>query len=125
MKSLFQGRSTDPWEMAETLAGYGCEIIVLKRGSHGQYLYSALDRTRWVIPAYPVQVSDPTGAGDAFCGGFLAGFRGSYDPLQAVLAGNISAAMVLEGMHPFYALEALPGLAKARRDSLRDMVRKV
>jgi hypothetical protein len=125
LKSLFQGRSTDPWEMVETLAGYGCEIIVIKRGSRGQYLYNVLNRTRWVIPAYPVTVLDPTGAGDAFCGGFLAGYRASYDPLQAVLAGNVSAAMVIEGTNPFHALEALPGLAKARTDSLRDVVRKV
>jgi ribokinase len=124
LKSLFQGRSTEPWEMAETLAGYGCEIIIVKRGSRGQYLYDALNHTRWIIPAYPVQVVDPTGAGDSFCGGFLAGYRSSYDPLQAVLAGNVSAAMVIEGANPFYALDALPGLAKARTEALRDMVRK-
>ena len=60
----------------------------------------------------------------AFCGGFLAGYRGSYDPLQAVMTGNISAAMVIEGTHPFYALDALPGLAKARLEALRDTIRK-
>jgi sugar/nucleoside kinase (ribokinase family) len=124
LNNLFQGRSTDVWEMAETLASYGCEIIVIKRGSRGQYLYNAINRTRWIIPAYPVQVVNPTGAGDAFCGGFLAGYRTSYDPLQAVLAGNASAAMVIEGSNPFYALDALPGLAKARTEALREMVRK-
>lgn len=122
--SLFQGRSTDLWEMAETLAGYGCEMVVIKRGSSGQYLYDSGSRSRWIIPAYPVQVTDPGGAGDAFCGGFLAGYRSTYDPLQAALAGNISAAMVIEGTHPFYGMDALPGLAKARYEALRDMVRK-
>lgn len=122
--ALFHGRSTDLWEMAETLASYGCDIIVIKRGSRGQYLYNAANRTRWVIPAYPVQVTDVTGAGDAFCGGFLSGYRVSYDPLQGVLAGNISAALTIEGTHPFYALDSLPGLAKARMDALRDMVRR-
>lgn len=125
VKSLFQGRSIDLWEMAETLAGYGCEMIVIKRGSRGQFLFNGLNHTRWIIPAYPVQVSDPTGAGDAYCGGFLAGYRSSYDPLQAALAGCVSAAMVIEGTNPFYSLDALPGLAKARVEALRDMVRKV
>jgi sugar/nucleoside kinase (ribokinase family) len=55
---------------------------VIKRGSRGQYLYNGSSRTRWIIPAYPVQMYDPTGAGDAFCGGFLAGYRSSYDPLS-------------------------------------------
>ena len=122
--NLFQGRSTDLWEMAETLAGYGCEMIVIKRGSRGQYLYDRNSRARWIIPAYPVQVLDPTGSGDAFCGGFLAGYRSTYDPLHAALTGNISAAMVIEGTNPFYALDALPGLPKARLEALRDMVRK-
>jgi len=122
--SLFQGRSTDLWEMAETLASYGCEIIVIKRGSRGQYLYDGSSHNRWIIPAYPIEVVDPTGAGDAFCGGFLAGYRNSYDPLQATLTGNISAAMSIEGTHPFYALDALPGLARARLESLQETVRK-
>ena len=125
MRSLFEGRSEDLWEMAETLAGYGCEIVVIKRGEGGQYLYDAASRTRWEIPAYPSQVVDPSGAGDAFCGGFLAGYRRTYDPLKAGLYGNISASLVVEGVGPFYALDALPGLAEARMESLKQSVRKV
>lgn len=124
LHNLFQGRSTDLWEMAEQLSSYGCETIVIKRGSRGQYLYNSHNRTRWIIPAYPVQIVDPSGAGDAFCGGFLAGYRETYDPLYATLTGNISAGMVIEGTNPLYALDALPGLAKARLEALRDMVRK-
>jgi sugar/nucleoside kinase (ribokinase family) len=111
--------------MAETLSGYGCETVIIKRGSRGQYLYNSHHRTRWVIPAYPVQVVDPTGGGDAFCGGFLAGYRSSYDPLHAALTGCVSAAMVIEGTHPLYALDALPGLARARLDALKEMVHRV
>jgi hypothetical protein len=123
--SLFQGRTSDLWEMAETLAGYGCEIIVIKRGANGQYLYDHASHTRWIIPAYPARVIDPTGTGDAFCGGFLSGYRNTYSPLQAVLFGNISASMKIEGNGPFYALEALPALAQARLEALQHMVRKV
>ena len=51
-----------------------------------------------MIPAYPVTIVDPTGAGDAFCGGVLAGYRNTYDPLQAAMYGNISSAMIMEGI---------------------------
>jgi sugar/nucleoside kinase (ribokinase family) len=125
VRSLFQGRSTDLWEMAEGLAAYGCEIIVFKCGERGQLLYNAAARTRWEIPPYPARLVDPTGAGDAFCGGFLAGYRLTYDPLQAVLYGNISASLVVEGSDPFYALDSLPGLPEARLEALRQSVRKV
>ncbi len=124
INALFQGRSHDLWEMAETLAAYGCEVVVIKRGAGGQLLYEHANRSKWILPAYPAHVSNPTGAGDAFCGGFLAGYKSTYSALEGALAGNISASLVIEGNNPFYALDTLPGLAKARRDALRNMLRK-
>jgi ribokinase len=111
--------------MAELLASFGCEIIVIKRGERGQLLYDASSRARWEIPSYPSQLVDPTGVGDAFCGGFLAGFRKTFDPLQAVLHGNISASIIIEGRGPLYALDALPGLTQARLEALRQSARRV
>jgi sugar/nucleoside kinase (ribokinase family) len=125
MRSLFQGRTNDLWKMAEALSAYGCEVIVIKRGEGGQLLYDAATHARWEIPAYPARLVDPGGAGDAFCGGFLAGYRRTYDPLEATLYGNISASLVMEGIGPFYALDTLPGLAQARLESLKQGVRKI
>jgi sugar/nucleoside kinase (ribokinase family) len=125
VRSLFHGRSKDLWEMAETLASYGCEYIVIKRGESGQLLYDAGSKTRWEISSYPSRVVDPTGAGDAFCGGFLVGYRQTYDPVEAVLYGNISASLVVEGSGAFYAQDALPGLAQARLAAVRGTVRKI
>lgn len=124
LNALFQGRSNDLWEMAETIAGYGCELVVIKRRARGQYLYEAASKTRWMLPAYPARVSDPTGGGDSFCGGFLAGYRRTYSPLEALLYGSVSASLAVEGSGPFYALDALPGLAQARLEALRGMARK-
>lgn len=125
VRALFHGRSTDLWEMAEALASYGCEFIIIKRGSLGQVLYDSATKNRWEIPAYPARLVDPTGAGDAFCGGFLAGYRQTFDPLQAVLYGNISASLVVEGSGAFFALDAMPGLARARLEALADNARKI
>ncbi len=122
--SLFQGRTADLWEMCAGLAAYGCEIIAVRRGAQGYALYDNGNHTRWTIPTYPAQVVDPTGCGDAFCGGFLAGYRNTYSPLQAMLFGIISASMKVEGSGPFYGLDALPGLARARLEALQNMVRK-
>ncbi len=125
LRNLFQGRSTDLWEMAETIASYGCEIVVIKRGSQGQMMLERNGQVHWQIPAYPAKAIDPTGAGQAFCGGFLTGFRATYSALEGALSGNISASLAVEGSGPFYALDSLPGLAHYRMDALRDMVRKV
>ena len=125
LRNLFQGRSEDLWEMAETIASYGCGIVIIKRGSQSQYLYERTGGGKWLIPAYPARVCDPTGAGQAFCGGFLTGFRSTYNPLEGALAGNISASLAIEGLGPFYALDTLPGLVKYRKEALRDMVQRI
>jgi sugar/nucleoside kinase (ribokinase family) len=125
LRALFWGRTTDLWEMAETVAAFGCEFVVVKRGGHGQMLFNAAAQERWEVPAYPARLADLTGAGDAFAGGFLAGYNRDYDPLRAVLHGNVSSSLTIEGSGAFHALEALPGLAQARLESLSTIVRRV
>lgn len=124
LRNLFQGRSGDLWEMAETIGNYGCEIVVIKRGKLGQMVYDKAGNNRWIVPPYPARVSSPLGAGDAFCGGFMAGFQATYSALEAALYGNISASIVIEGDGAFYGLDVLPGLARRRLDALREMVQK-
>lgn len=125
VRNLFTGRSTDLWEMAEALGAYGCGMVVIRSGEYGQLLYEPASRSRWEVPAYPARIVDPTGAGDVFCGGFLAGYYRTVDPLMAVLHGSVSASISVEGTGPFYALDVLPGLPEARLQVLKDASRKV
>jgi hypothetical protein len=125
LRSLFWGQSNDLWEMLESVGSYGCEIVVVKRGSQGQAVYDVKGQHKWEIPAYPARLADPTGAGDAFSGGFLAGYKRTYDPLEAALHANVSASLKVEGTGAFYTLSVLEGLAEARLASLRDLVREI
>ncbi len=125
MRALFWGRTDDLWQMSEAIGKFGCEFVVIKRAARGQLLYDSVTKKRWEIPAYPARLSDLTGAGDSFCGGFIAGYHKTYDPLRAVLHGSVSASLTIEGSGAFHALEALPGLAQARLDSLKGIVREV
>jgi ribokinase len=123
--ALFQGRSTDLWEMAQGLAEYGCEFIVIRCGMKGQYLYDGYAKKRYFIPAFPVKATNLVGAGDAFCGGFLASYKKSYDPLEACLAGNISSSLAMQCPNPLFIADTLPGFPLARKESLRMMVQKL
>jgi sugar/nucleoside kinase (ribokinase family) len=125
LRSLFWGHTNDLWEMMSAVGSYGCEVVVAKRGARGQAVYDVSGNHRWEIPAYPARPADPTGAGDAFSGGFLAGFKHTYDPLQAVLHANVSASLKVEGTGAFYELSVLEGLAQARLEVLRDLVREM
>lgn len=125
IRDLFWGKTNDLWEMASILGSYGCEIIVIKRGGHGQYVYEHSSGKRWDIPAYPSKIIDPTGAGNVFSGGFLAGYAETLDPLRAAMQGNISASLSIEGTGAFFSFDAMPGLARARLLSLENLIRKV
>ena len=125
LKILYKGYSEDIWEMVEKLATNGMEFIVVKRGEEGQYIFDTYAQKKWSIPAYPARVVDTSGCGDAFCGGFMAGYRKTYDPVEAALYGNISASFSIEGTGAFYSANGLPGLSEARVDKLRDMVKRI
>ncbi len=125
MRNLFWGETHDLWKMAETVSVYGPEYVVIKCGASGQLLYDVKTKRRWEVSAYPARVTDPTGVGDAFNGGFLAGYLQRYDAVEGVLYGNISASLKIEGSGPYYPLDVMPGLAEARLNVLRDMVREV
>ncbi len=125
LRDLFQGRQTDLWKMAAELGKFGPEFIVVQSTSWGYCLFDVSNKKRWVVPNYQSNVVDPTGGGDAFAGGFLAGYRSTYDPLEATLWGSIAASLVVEGSGVYYALDAMPGLRDARLLALRELVREV
>ncbi len=56
---------------AEDLVGEGARIVAVKLGSRGCYVTDG--RESHLIKPYRVRVVDTTGAGDAFCAGFLYG----------------------------------------------------
>jgi sugar/nucleoside kinase (ribokinase family) len=125
LRNLFWGETHDLWEMAQAVSLYGVEYVVIKCGAQGQLLFVADTKRRFQIPAYPARIADHTGAGDAFNGGFLAGYCRNYDPLEGVLQGSVSASLKLEGCGAFYPLDVMPGLAEARLNAVRGLVREV
>ena len=125
LRNLFQGKQTDLWVMAEQLSSWGPEFVLIRSARWGYGLYDRDRDSRLVIPDYQTRVVDPTGTGDAFAGGFLAGYRQYYDPLEAAMMGSAAASLVAEGVGVFYALDAMPGLIELRRDALRDLVREL
>ena len=120
--ALQRPRRSDLWDCAEELSELGPPIVVIKRGPLGVLVWEAASRSRWVVPAYGASERDRFGAGDAFCGGFVAGLALTGDPVEAALRGSVSASLGIEGFGALYPLGATPGLATARLDSLRRQV---
>lgn len=121
-QAYFSRPLTDPWQAIDAFAELGARCVVLKRGARGQLVYDAAGERRWHVPAYPATVVDVTGAGDAYCGGFMVGLAQTGDPLEAALRGSVSASLVLEGSGALFALHAPPGEAQRRLAALRPAV---
>jgi len=119
---LFRGRSVDLWEIAEALAHYGPEFVLVHLPDGSVRLFDRLGQKRWVIPAYPAKTADPTGMLDSFDGAFLLNYRKKFDAVEAALCGNVTVAVCMEGFGPYYVLDTLPGLMNARLDALRARV---
>jgi sugar/nucleoside kinase (ribokinase family) len=66
-----------PEEVASALLDAGAGLVGLKLGPDGSYVRSAEVELR--TPAYPVEVVDGSGAGDAFVAGFLYGHLHGWD----------------------------------------------
>ena len=112
----------DPWQAALRFAEAGPQVVVIKAGSKGSLVYDARSQRRWHVPVYPAHVVDVTGAGDAYCGGFMVGYQETGDPVLAGCYGAVSASFVLEGFGALYATQFSRAQAEARLQDLRSQV---
>jgi sugar/nucleoside kinase (ribokinase family) len=88
----------------------GPKMVIVKKGEHGAILYT--HDFIFFAPGYPLEeVFDPTGAGDAFAGGFM-GYLARADSLRA---DDVRRAMVYGSALGSFAVE------KFSIDRLRDL----
>ncbi|MHB1687661.1 MAG: PfkB family carbohydrate kinase [Ignavibacteriaceae bacterium] len=84
----------------KTIREMGPEILIIKKGEHGALLFT--DETIFSAPAYPIEmIYDPTGAGDAFAGGFIGYLHKTQDlspenMKRAVIYGSAMASFCVE-----------------------------
>jgi sugar/nucleoside kinase (ribokinase family) len=97
------------WLRARGFSGH----LIVKRGEQGVAV--AVDGDIVAVPAAPADVLDPTGAGDAFCGGFVAGLVATGDPVLAAQYGVVSSSFIVETRGALAALDALDDTEARRR----------
>jgi sugar/nucleoside kinase (ribokinase family) len=111
---------------AEKLLEQGANAVIIKKGEHGALYHSREER--FITPAYPVTaLTDPTGAGDSFAGGFigmLARFgRTDGEALrQAMACGTAMASLAIESFSPERLIETSPEEIDGRVRALHGMV---
>jgi sugar/nucleoside kinase (ribokinase family) len=114
------------YRAAQWILGRGPTRVVVKQGEHGALLVDK--EGTFKVPAYPLEeVFDPTGAGDAFAGGFMAYLASVDDTSPAALR----RAMVHGAAMGSFAVEAFgiqgfdnvkPADVRARVRAFKDLV---
>lgn len=70
-------------------------LLAVKLGPRGVLLWDRAELRAVRIPALPVAAPDPTGAGDAFCGGVLAGLLRGESQRDALRRGVVAASFAV------------------------------
>jgi sugar/nucleoside kinase (ribokinase family) len=102
---------------ARKILDYGPDRVIIKKGEHGAVTFTR--SSYFSSPAYPVEdISDPTGAGDTFAGGFV-GYLASTGDLsesnvrKAIVYGTVMASFNVED----FSLDRQRSLTKAEIES--------
>jgi fructoselysine-6-P-deglycase FrlB-like protein/sugar/nucleoside kinase (ribokinase family) len=104
----------DPDRALAELAGLPTPVIVVKLGTDGCLVREAGDGSVHHVGISPVTTVDATGAGDAFCGGFLAGLAEGLAPVEAARRGAVSAAFAVTDFGSLSLARVTPEMARAR-----------
>lgn len=111
---------------AAKLHEIGPKYVVLKKGEHGAILYCN-ESTCFAAAPYPLEtVTDPTGAGDSFAGGFMGYIAsvGSVDESEIRKAVVYGATMASYNVQDF-SLNVFKRLTKGDIDSRYDEFKRI
>ncbi len=105
----------------------GPRILVVKKGEHGAVTFSNEDA--FAVPGLPLEtIVDPTGAGDAFAGGFLGylaatGDFGGEGLRRATIYGSAMGSFCCESFSVDRLASLEPGEIETRFEAFRDLTR--
>ena len=100
---------------AKEILQMGPRFLIIKKGEHGALLFNK-DQV-FFAPALPLEdVFDPTGAGDAFAGGFI----GHIDHTQNISFENMKTAIIVGSAMASFCVEAF-GPQRLKEISKKDI----
>ena len=111
------GPGKSPREYSDVFKSWGAKVVIITMGKRGVFL-SDQDDACYLIKPNQIEVVDVTGAGNAYCGGFLVGYSKSRDIVLAGKYGAVSASFALEQFGAVYENEEMRGSSKSRLESL-------
>ncbi len=100
----------------DQLQSTGADVLALRMGAEGSLVRHVPTGRTWHIPAVPTRVVDVTGAGNAYCGGYLIGWVETGDAARAGCYGAVAASFMIEQFGLPQPDTAMRREAEARRE---------
>lgn len=101
-------------DILSKLRDLGAQTVALRMAETGSMVLNQ-DGCLFHIPAFPEKrIIDVTGAGNAFCGGFVVGFANTGDAQKAGWYGGVSASYTLQQFGALYPMDNLKPEAQTR-----------
>jgi len=85
----------NPKEVLRYWSKLGPQMVTVRHGQHGSYTWDRVHDLFWHIPAVPVDVVDPTGAGNCYGASACVGWLKSKEARVAATYGAVSAQFVV------------------------------
>jgi sugar/nucleoside kinase (ribokinase family) len=112
--------TTDHAEGSRRVLARGAEAVLVSRAADGASLVTA-DR-RVDVPAFPVDLVDTTGCGDAVCAGFIIGLLHGWPIEDASWLAMAAASLVASGLGSDAGIVDLPGTLEVLRQGAPEPV---
>jgi sugar/nucleoside kinase (ribokinase family) len=112
----------DPVEIAWALLKDGAQRVVLRMGSEGSLVAEKNGKTTFIPAVQVPKIVDVTGAGNAYCGGFIVGLAETGDVVHAACCGAVSASFALAQFGAIYPWEDVREQAQERLFALKNQI---
>lgn len=108
------GPEVCPDDAGRALINWGTRFAMITLGADGSIVYGKDDRHR--VPAFSAKVVDTTGAGDVYCGAFLAEYTRTRDVRSSALYASAAASV---------AIERTGGVIASRMPDIREVSNRI
>lgn len=88
--------SMDIYRCIREFAARGPRAVAVKMSTAGSIVYTRENDHFYHVPIFCSNTKDPTGAGDSYCGGFLASFIKSGDAVLSACCGTVASSYIAE-----------------------------
>ncbi len=117
--------SDHPERIVQLTLEAGVNIVSLRLGEAGSVVADGATGACWLIPAVNVEVVNPIGAGNAYCGGLLAGLINGDSLQDSAVRGAVSASFIVEHAGIPFLTPEIYEVAEKRFIEVRKMIEPI